>query len=122
MIELASCHWNEIIVTGDFNINLLDATSANCKLIKIFRDAGLKQVINTATREDKNPYTLLDHLYTTHEDRTSEIIVPIYGLSDHYPICFMHKFGRGKRGKNHHVIKLRTETLRTFQKKILFRI
>ena len=89
-------------MTGDFNINLLDATNANCKLIKIFRDVGLKQLINTATREDKNTYTLLDHLYTTHEDRISEIIVPVYGLSDHYPICFTHKFGRGKRSKNHH--------------------
>ena len=29
-IELASCHWNEIIVTGNFNINLPDATNANC--------------------------------------------------------------------------------------------
>ena len=99
---MASCHWNEIIVTDDFKINLLDATNANCKLIKIFRDVGLKQLINIATREYKNTSTLLDHLYTTHEDRISEIIVPVYGLSDHYPICFTHKFVRGKPSKNHH--------------------
>ena len=62
----------------------------------------MKQLINTASRENKNTSTLLDHLYATHEDRISEIIVPVYGLSNHYPICFTHKFVRGKCSKNHH--------------------
>ena len=26
----------------------------------------------------------------------------MYGLSDHYPTCFTHKFNRGKHLKHHH--------------------
>lgn len=63
---------------------------------------GYEAINNTATREYENTSTLLDHLYTTHEERIKEIVVPVYGLTDHYPICFTHKFGRGKRSKNHH--------------------
>ena len=102
LLESATCLCDEIILTGDFNIDILSTTNANCKLIKICRDAGLKQIIDTATREYKGTATLLDHLYTTHENRITELLVPVYGLSDHYPICFTHKSGRGKHRKHHH--------------------
>ena len=102
LLDTASCHSDEIILTGDFNVDVLNTKNPNCKLTKICCDAGLKQLINTATREGKGGATLLDHLYTTHEDRITEILVPVYGLSDHYPICFTHKFGRGKYRKHHH--------------------
>lgn len=62
MLETASCQWDEIIVTGDFNINVLGPANANCKLTKIFRDAGMKQLISTPTRESKGTATLIDHL------------------------------------------------------------
>ena len=38
----------------------------------------------------------------THKDRIVESFVPVYGLSDHYPVLFVHKF-RGKNiPKSHH--------------------
>ena len=74
----------------------------NYKLTKICFEAGLRQLINTATRECKASATLLDHSYTPHEDRITEILVPVYGLTDHYPICFTHKVGRGKYRKHNH--------------------
>ena len=43
----------------------------------------------------------MDHVYVTHKDRIVESFVPVYGLSDHYPVLFVHKF-RGKNNPKFH--------------------
>ena len=47
-IETASNLYNEIVVVGDFNIDLL--TNPVSKLSKIFQDAGFTQLIKDAIR------------------------------------------------------------------------
>jgi hypothetical protein len=93
---------SEIIIAGDFNIDAM--LNKKTKLSTIFNDAGLIQVIKTPTRVTHDSATLLDHacLYTSHSCRIVETLVPVYGLSDNYPTCFVHKFGSIKVRKNHH--------------------
>lgn len=100
IIQAASYRYDEVIVAGDFNIDLLKNTDE--RLSKIFQDAGLEQIVKCATRVSEGTETLIDHVYTTHRHRIIEIIVPVYGLTDHYPVCFVHKAGRGKHRKNRH--------------------
>ena len=87
-------------MTGDFNIDLLRNTDE--RLSKIFQDAGLEQIVKCPTRVSEGTETLIDHVYTTHPHRIIDIKVPVYGLTNHYPVCFVHKAGRGKQRKNRH--------------------
>ena len=109
LIQAASYRYNEVIVAGDFNIDLFKNTDV--RLSKIFQDAGLEQIVKCATRVFEGTETLIDHVYTTHPHRIIDIKVPVYGLTDHYPVCFVHKAGRGKHRKYRH----ETITYRNFK-------
>ena len=100
LIEDASSQHNEVVVAGDFNIDLFKNTDD--KLSKAFRDAGFTQLVKDATGVSDGTETLIDHVYTTHSDRIINIKVPIYGLTDHYPVCFTHEASRANRRKNCH--------------------
>ncbi len=59
-------------------------------------------------------YTLLITLYIntrididTNTTRVVEMLVPVYGLSNHYPICFIYEAGMGKRNKHHESMLLK---------------
>ena len=67
LIDYALSHYGEIIVAGDFNIDLLRKKKSN--LSTIFSDAGFTQIIKTATRVNDNTSTLIYHIYTTHPNR-----------------------------------------------------
>ena len=100
LIGYALSHYGEIIVAGDFNIDLLRKKKSN--LSTIFSDAGFTQIIKTATRVTDNTSTLIDHIYTTHPNRIVQSFVPVYGISDHFPVCFVHKFRGAKSPKCEH--------------------
>jgi len=102
-MDISTSKYNKVIAVGDFNIDLL-AVNGSCRLSTIFRDAGMKQIISssTLTRVTRCLATLLDHVYVTHPEWIIETLVPIYGLSDHYPVCFIHKFRGLKSPKPHH--------------------
>ena len=97
LIDYALSHYGEIIVAGDFNIDLLWKKKSN--LSTIFSDAGFTQIIKTATRVNDNTSTLIDHIYTTHPNRIVQSFVYVYGMSDHFPVCFVHKFRGAKSPK-----------------------
>ena len=90
LIDYALSHYGEIIVGGDFNIDLLQKKKSN--LSTIFSDAGFTQIIKMATRVNNNTSTLIDHIYTTHPNRIVQSFVPVHGMSDHFPVCFVDKF------------------------------
>ena len=100
LIDYALSHYGEIIVAGDFNIDLLRKKKSN--LSTIFSDAGFTQIIKTATRVTDNTSTLIDHIYTTHPNHIVQSFVPVYGISDHFPVCFVHKFRGAKSPKCEH--------------------
>ena len=95
LMDISTSKYNKVIALGDFNIDLL-AVNGSCRLSTIFRDVGMKQIMSssTPTRVTRCSAALLDHvyMYVTHPERIIETLVLIYGLSDHYPVCFVHKF------------------------------
>ena len=62
---------------------------------------GYLKYSGTPTRVTRCSAALLDHVFVTHPERIIEILVPIDGLSDHYPICFVHKARVPKSPKSH---------------------
>ena len=62
---------------------------------------GYLKYSGTPTRVTRCSAALLDHVFVTHPERIIEALVPIDGLSDHYPICFVHKARVPKSPKSH---------------------
>ena len=86
LMEDVSTYSNEIILLGDFNIDLLKPQN---KWIQICESFSLTQLVNTPTRKTSKSETLIDHIYVTNTINISQVVVPTYGLSDHYPICLV---------------------------------
>ena len=76
----------DIIILGDFNVNLLDKKS-NPKFMNIFIKHGLVQVIDSPTRVTQTTSSLLDHVYVTRSDYVKQVNVPKVAISDHFSIC-----------------------------------
>lgn len=62
---------------------------------------GYLKYSGTPTRVTRCSAALLDHVFVTHPERIIETLFPIDGLSDHYPICFVHKARVPKSPKSH---------------------
>ena len=84
----------EVLITGDFNINLLDFE--NNKKVQSFVNlmfrCGMIPVINKPTRVTRCAVTAIDHMFTNSIINTeikSAIIKA--DISDHFPILFVAK-------------------------------
>ena len=86
---------NDIVIIGDFNINLLDGN--NRIWLQDIETHNLKQIIKVPTRETDLSSTLIDHIYTNNDGRIFNIDVPKIRLSDHYPIYFTWKHAASHR-------------------------
>ena len=62
---------------------------------------GYLKYSGTPTRVSRCSAALLDHVFVTHPERIIETLVPIDGLSDHYPICFVQKARVPESPKSH---------------------
>lgn len=91
-VEQLSIICNEILIMGDFNIDLKH-TSSNRWLRNIVKPLSLKQIIDEPTREVENTATLIDHIYTNSPQNISCSYVQKYALSDHYLIMAIRKKG-----------------------------
>ena len=67
----------------------------------------LEQVISTPTRVTFNSKTLIDHAYVSNPENITDISVPIYGISDHYPICITRKCPKSSGSKQHKFMSYR---------------
>ena len=84
MMEAATLTTKEIIIMGDFNIDLLK-THASWRLI--YEQYCLQQVIDIPTRITATSKTLLDHIYVTNKENIIEMCSPVCGRSDHNAVC-----------------------------------
>lgn len=84
MIDAVVLESKEYILLGDFNIDLLKPNKAWIDRTQL---NNLEQLINTPTRVRANSKTLIDHIYVTNRKHIIEVCVPVYGCSDHYPVC-----------------------------------
>ncbi|KAK3084222.1 hypothetical protein FSP39_010249 [Pinctada imbricata] len=104
-IEKATCGNEEIIISGDFNIDLLkDPPRYWSQALEVF---NLTQVISSPTRVNGNSSTLIDHFYTNMPNYVTEVHVPKISMSDHYPICITRSTKNLLKKKTHTTIEYR---------------
>ena len=84
MMDAASLDPTEILLFGDFNINLLKPHTTWINKITSY---NLSQIIDAPTRITPTSKTLIDHVYVTDKQHILELCVPFYGCSDHLPTC-----------------------------------
>ena len=84
MMDSAIAVSNDILLLGDFNINMLhNQPTWNC-ITSLF---GLKQMVTSPTRVSRTSSTLIDHIYTNNDSLLSNTQVPQTSISDHFPVC-----------------------------------
>ena len=105
MNRASCCDDTEIILSGDFNIDLMkDPPQYWTSALEEF---GLSQIITVPTRITSTSSTLIDHFYTTKPDNICEICVPPIAISDHYPVCSTRKASYMQRKGKHIEIQFR---------------
>ena len=85
MIDAVTLQSKEYILLGDFNIDL---SKVNDSWLDTISQCNLSQLVKTPTRSTCTSETLIDHIYTTNPEHMSEVCVPPFGCSDHFPVCF----------------------------------
>ena len=70
----------DILVLGDFNIDLLKPHSSWDSTITLL---GLTQLVKSPTRITQTSVTLIDHIYTNNPDVITEVSVPDLSIIDH---------------------------------------
>ena len=106
----------EIILFGDFNKDLLNP-NAHREWLVLTESLGLSQLVNQPTRVTINTSTLIDHIYSSHEDNLSKVSVCKIGISDHFAVVCNRKLNSSYKNNSHKSI-----TYRSFKrlKKIIF--
>ena len=73
----------DILILGDFNIDLLKPHSSWNSTITLL---GLTKLVKSPTRITQTSATLIDHIYTNDPDVITEVRVPDLSITDHCPI------------------------------------
>ena len=83
MLERAVSERKEVILMGDFNLNLLAHSTETDRLLQITEDNNLKQLISVPTRITNHPQTLIYLLFTTNPDIFTDTGTAALTGSDH---------------------------------------
>ena len=113
MLDKAKQFSSDIVLLGDFNINMFLSNPAWECTTSLF---GLKQLITTATRVSPSSSTLIDHIYTTNKARVVDTHVPEVGISDHYPVCCSWALKADKVFKKTQHTTIRYRSLKNFNR------
>ena len=95
----------EIILMGDFNIDLLHCT--NKKWLNLVELFDLTQMVTKATRVTQTSGSIIDHVYSSNPENISECFVPHYSISDHFPVCISRKINCKIKKTEHTTISFR---------------
>lgn len=88
-LSIAQTTGLEIILMGDFNIDVLHCS--NNKWLNLVQLFDLTQMVTDPTRVTQTSSSIIDHVYSSNPENISECFVPHYSISDHFPICFTRK-------------------------------
>ena len=88
-LSVAQASGLELILMGDFNIDLTSST--NNKWMNLIQLFDLTQLISSPTRITQSSSSIIDHVYTSNPEYITESFVPHYAISDHFPVCFTRK-------------------------------
>ena len=83
MLDKVSESKNNVLLLGDFNIDLLKPHLAWESTFSIL---GLNQLITQPARVTCSTNTLTDHIYTNNPNLVHSISVPNIAISDHFPV------------------------------------
>ena len=108
----------EIILLGDFNIDLQKSNSQRTNNLDTY---NLHQLIKLPTRVTQNSATLIDHIYVSETRHAIETCVPISNINDHYPVCVTwSKNGATIPKTGHKTIRYRCFT--SFNEQLFYKI
>jgi hypothetical protein len=93
----------EVLILGDFNINLLDNKIRNKWLDRVISPLSFTQLIFEPTRVVENSSTLIDHIYTNCPQNITHTSVIKCALSDHFLICATRITGVAKDTQRHKI-------------------
>ena len=106
MLDKVSESKNDVLLLGDFNIDLLKPHLA---WESTFSVLGLNQLITQPTRVTCSTNTLIDHIYTNNSNLVHSISVPNIAISDHFPVLCTWSIKLPRRPpKGHITIQYRT--------------
>ena len=93
MLEVIYHGDSNVIITGDFNIHLLNHESATRKrwLDLLTITYNFTSLVNSPTRITKDSQSIVDHLFVSNPQTVTAVTIPKIGFSDHYPILFSLK-------------------------------
>ena len=91
MLDNSLSDEKECIVLGDFNFDLLKIDSPSKSWLDLMESVNFKQLVKDPTRVTLNSATLIDHAFSNTPQNMSSVTVPIYAISDHYPVCITRK-------------------------------
>ena len=83
MIDKADDHKSNVLLIGDFNIDLCRPQPTWDITTSLF---GFHQLVRSATRITSTTATLIDHIYTNNRTMVSDVLVSTASVSDHSPI------------------------------------
>ena len=69
---------------------------------------GLSQLVTQPTRVTTNTSTLIDHIYSSHEDNLSKVSVCKIGISDHFAVVCIRKLNSSYKNNSHKSITYRS--------------
>ena len=82
LLQNANYMARDIIIMGDFNIDLLSKSKERRRLEELMMIHGFRQTITTPTRSTENSESLIDHVWVSEECTVLDSGT-IEGLSDH---------------------------------------
>ena len=94
LINKANDHKSNILLIGDFNIDLCKPQPSWDITTSVF---GFHQLVRNATRITSTTATLIKHIYIYNQTMVSEVLVSIASISDHSPIFCTWSFKLPKR-------------------------
>lgn len=100
-VERCYEYCEEVIILGDFNVNLLDISVKQRWTQTVLDAVNLTQLISTATRISMTSATLIDHVYSSHPTKLTKYGVIDCSFSDHHLIYATRKVGIKKSGKRY---------------------
>ncbi len=111
-LEKVNIDNNEVMIMGDFNVNLNVCDSKQEKLQDIMDAFCLEQLIEEPTRVTKKSSTLIDHVYVSAPHKILSSGVLKLSLSDHFAVWAVHhnKCPVENKNKSHKVIEFRKMT------------
>ena len=107
-MERANLEAKEIIVLGDFNINVANECISSNSWQQVTHNFNLTQFVKKPTRITTKSETLIDHAYSNTSGKIKDVSVLVLGVSDHYPVCITRKLTKTvDTGPVHKIINYR---------------